>query len=102
MWAVVEINKKQYLVNKGETLEVQRLEVELGEVIFNNVLLIVDEDNVKVGTPYLSGAKVSAEVKGEKKADKVLSYKYRRRKKSRRIRGHRQIYSIIKINDILS
>jgi large subunit ribosomal protein L21 len=100
MWAVVEIAKKQYFVEKDSFLKVEKLDKEKGDVIFDKVLLVADGDNIKVGKPYISGAKVKAEIIGEQKGDKVISFTYRRRKKSRRIRGHRQIYTHLKISDI--
>lgn len=101
MWAVVEIAKKQYLVAKDDQIEVQLLKDVKDKMVFDQVLLAVDEDKVQVGTPYLKKATVSAElVKSEVKGPKVISYKYRRRKKSRWKKGHRQKYTILKITGI--
>ncbi|MCM8832091.1 MAG: 50S ribosomal protein L21 [Candidatus Omnitrophica bacterium] len=101
MWAVVEISKKQYLVKEGDSLEVERLKQKEGEITFENVLLLASDDKVSIGTPYVTGAKVIAEIKGEKKGEKIISYKYRRRKKSRWKKGHRQIYTCLLINKII-
>jgi large subunit ribosomal protein L21 len=102
MFAIVEIGKKQYFVEKGHTYKVERLDQKEGEITFDKVLLVAsDDDKVSLGAPYVTGAKVKASVGGEEKGTKVLSYKYRRRKKSRRIRGHRQIYTLLKISDII-
>jgi large subunit ribosomal protein L21 len=101
MWAVAEINSKQYLVKKQDTIRVERLSAQKGEVLFDKVLLLADDKKIDVGTPYLKNVKIKAEVISEGKGDKAISYKYRRRKKSRRIRGHRQIYTLLKILDIL-
>jgi large subunit ribosomal protein L21 len=100
MWAIVEINTKQYLVKEGDALGVERLQTKEGEITFDKVLLLADDTNVSVGTPYVTGAKVTGTVTGEAKGEKVLSYKYRRRKKSRWMKGHRQIHTLLTITRI--
>lgn len=106
MWAVVEIAKKQYLVNDAETLLIQRLKNSKGEVItqgkveFDKVLLVADQDNIIVGKPYVANAKVGAEIIAEEKGDKIRVYKFKRRKKYRRTQGHRQTYARLKIASI--
>lgn len=100
MWAIVEINKKQYLVEAGQTIGVERLPQKEGEIVLDKICLLADDKNVSVGTPYVAAAKIKAQVLGEKKGIKVLSYKYRKRKKSRRRRGHRQINTLLKIIEI--
>ena len=100
MFAVVEINKKQYLVEKGDTLEVQRIKDQKDKAVFDKVLLLSDGKKVKIGTPYVDKAKVEAQIVEEKKGKKVIVYKYKRRKKYRIKRGHRQIYTTIKITRI--
>ncbi|MDP2923011.1 MAG: 50S ribosomal protein L21 [Candidatus Omnitrophota bacterium] len=102
MWAIVEIAKKQYFVERGLTFRVEKLDNEKGNITFDKILLLAGEDKVSLGSPYVTGAKVKAEIIGQEKGDKVISYKYRRRKKSRRIRGHRQIYTLLKISEIIS
>lgn len=102
MFAIVEIGKKQYFVEKGHAYKVERLSQKEGEITFDKVLLVAGDDKVSLGIPYVKGAKVTAQINGEEKASKVLSYKYRRRKKSRRIRGHRQIHTLLKISDIIA
>ena len=97
MWAVIELNKKQYFVSEGHTYPVDRLGKTKGEIALDKVLLFSDGKEVKIGRPYLSGIKVKAEILGEKKSDKTIVYKYKRRKKYRKIQGHRQIYTLIKI-----
>lgn len=101
MWAIVEIAKKQYFVEKDSSLEVERLSQKEGGIIFDKVLLVADAKTVLVGSPYVNQAKVKAEIIGEEKGDKVISFTYRRRKRSRRIKGHRQIYTRLKISDII-
>ena len=100
MWAVVEINKKQYVVKKGDQIQTELLSASSGEIIFDKVLLTADENNVKIGTPYVAGALVKATIEREVKGDKVISYFYRRRKQSRVKKGHRQKYANLKINEI--
>jgi large subunit ribosomal protein L21 len=100
MLAVVEIGKKQYLVKKGDELQVQRLKEQEGKVTFDKVLLLSDEKKTKIGTPYLEKARVEAEIQGEVKGKKVIVYKVKRRKKYRKKQGHRQIYTTLKITRI--
>ncbi len=100
MWAVVEINKKQYKVSKGDVIPVDRLKV-TGKIDFERVLLLCDGDNVEVGRPYLDGVSVKAEVLEEKKGEKKIVYKVKRRKKYRRKKGHRQIFTLLKIFSIV-
>ncbi len=101
MFAIVEIDKKQYFVEKDKTYKVERLSQKEGEITLDKVLLVSTDDKLSLGTPYISGAKIKAVIAGEEKGNKVLSYKYRRRKKSRKVRGHRQIYTLLKISDII-
>jgi len=102
MLAVVEIGKKQYVVEKGDTLKVQRLKEKEGKITFDKVLIIADDKKVKIGTPYIDKAKVEAKIEGEDKDKKIIVYKFKRRKKYRRKRGHRQIHTTIQITRIVS
>lgn len=99
MWAIVEIGKKQYKVKEGDILQVERLK-SAQPLIFDRILMLSDENNVKIGIPFVEGAKVKAEIVEEKKGDKVLSYKFKRRKKYRKKIGHRQLYTFLKISQI--
>lgn len=100
MFAVVEIAKKQYIVQKGDILDVQKLPDSSKKISFDKVLLLASQDEVKIGTPYVKSAKVEAEIEGAKKGKKVIVYKYKRRKKYRKKQGHRQKYTRIKIINI--
>src|SRR5262249_19251253 len=101
MYAVIATGGKQYRVEQGETIEVEKLGVEPGAGIgFGEVLLVADGESVHVGAPHVSGAKVTAEVVDEKKGPKLTIYKYRRRKGYRRKTGHRQTYTRLKITGI--
>jgi large subunit ribosomal protein L21 len=101
MYAVIFTGGKQYRVEQGDTLEVEKLAVEPGSALtFNDVLLVADGANVRVGAPTIEGAAVTAQVLGEVKGEKLLIYKFRRRKGYRRKTGHRQPYTRIKITGI--
>src|SRR5437870_4329036 len=101
MYAVIATGGKQYRVQEGETLRVEKLDGELGKTIeFTEVLLVADGENVKVGTPRVGGARVVAEIVGAGRGEKLLIYKYRRRKGYRRKTGHRQPFTALKITSI--
>ena len=100
MYAVLVTGGKQYRVMKGETLRVEKLEVEEGnEIKFDNVLMLGDGDGVKLGDD-IKGATVTAKVVGHGRADKVRIVKFRRRKHHRKQMGHRQHYTEIEITGI--
>jgi large subunit ribosomal protein L21 len=101
MYAIIDNGGKQYKVAVGETIKVERGPYEPGAAIsIDKVLAIVDGTNTICGTPYVTGAKVLAEAVGNGKSKKVLVYKQRPRKVYRKMRGHRQPFTILKINDI--
>ena len=101
MYAVIESGGKQHRVEPGETLRLEKLDVEAGGTVdFEKVMLIGEGENVSIGTPYVEGGKVSAEVVGHGRGDKVTIIKMRRRKHYRRQAGHRQHYTEVKITDI--
>lgn len=102
MFAVVEIAKKQYIVQEGDVLDVQKLNDLSKQVTFDKVLLVANQGKVSIGTPYLKEVEIKATIEGEKKGKKIIVYKYKRRKKYRRKQGHRQKYTTIKITDIIS
>jgi len=99
MYAIIETGGKQYRVSEGDILKVEKLE-ESGPVTFEKVLVISDGDKISVGQPYLASAKVTADVVGAGKGKKVLVFKMRPRKNFRKIRGHRQPYTAVKITGI--
>jgi large subunit ribosomal protein L21 len=101
MYAVIATGGKQYRVSEGAVLRIEKLEAEAGSnVEFDQVLLVGSGDQVKVGTPYLSGGKVVATVQGHGKGDKVRIVKFRRRKHYLRQGNHRQPYTEIKVTSI--
>ena len=100
MYAILVTGGKQYRVMQGETLRVEKLEVEAGsEIKFDDILMLGGSDGVKLGDA-LKGATVSAKVIGHGRADKVKIVKFRRRKHHRKQMGHRQHYTEIEITGI--
>ena len=100
-YAIVQSGGNQYRCEEGATVEVQRLAVEPGSsYACQQVLLISDGDAVKVGAPNVAGATVNATVIGETKGEKTFSYRYKPKERQRSKRGHRQIYTVLKINEI--
>ncbi|MFA5156094.1 MAG: 50S ribosomal protein L21 [Candidatus Omnitrophota bacterium] len=101
MYAIVEVGAKQYNVKKGDVIEVEKLENEAGKaLILDKVLLVSGDGKAEIGQPYIKGASVKAAVLGQIKADKVITYKYRRRKAYHLKKGHRQKMTRIKIEEI--
>ena len=100
MYAIVKIGGHQYKVAEQDVLFVDRQNVEGNSLTFEDVLLVKDNDGVKVGTPTVEGAAVSATLLDEVKADKVLVFKKKRRKGYQKLNGHRQLMSQIKIEGI--
>lgn len=101
MYAIIEVGAKQYSVKKGDVIEVEKQDAEEGkDVTVDKVLLVSNDKKVEVGTPYLKEAKILATVLKHTKGDKVISYKYRRRKSSHWTKGHRQSLTCLKIKEI--
>ncbi|MEZ5539275.1 MAG: 50S ribosomal protein L21 [Pseudomonadales bacterium] len=101
MYAVIESGGKQHRVIEGEVLNVELLEAAAGEKIdFNEVLMVGNGADVKIGAPFVAGGKVSAEVVGHGRGDKIRIIKFRRRKHFRKQQGHRQWFTQIKITAI--
>lgn len=101
MYAVIKSGGKQYRVQEGQTLKLEKLEVATGDAIqFDEVLMVAEGDDIKVGAPLVEGAKVSAEVVSHGRGDKVTIIKFRRRKHSMRRAGHRQWFTEVKITGI--
>ncbi|MCK4662517.1 MAG: 50S ribosomal protein L21 [Bacteroidales bacterium] len=103
MYAIVDIAGQQFKVEKESKLFVHRLEGEEGSTVeFDNVLLIDNDGKIKVGKPIVKGAKISAKIVSHVKGDKVLVFKKKRRKGYQVLNGHRQYFSEIHIEDIIS
>ncbi len=103
MYAVVETGGKQYKVAVGDTVDVERLAHQVGDsVVLDRVLMVSDGGNVRVGQPILEGATVSATVVRQDRGPKVLSYHYSPKKRFRRLVGHRQEFTRLRIDGIQS
>ncbi|ACV69466.1 50S ribosomal protein L21 [Desulfohalobium retbaense] len=103
MYAIVATGGKQYRVKEGMEIDVEKLRAEPGdEIALDNVLLLGQDDDVKIGTPYLENAKVTCEVVKHDRGDKVIIFKHKRRKDYRRKTGHRQDYTRLKVTAIQS
>ncbi|KKA45087.1 MULTISPECIES: 50S ribosomal protein L21 [Salinivibrio] len=101
MYAVFQSGGKQHRVSEGQTIRLEKLDVETGaSVELDKVLLVANGEDVKVGAPFVSGAKVTAEVVTHGRGDKVNIVKFRRRKHSRKHMGHRQWFTEVKITGI--
>lgn len=101
MYAVIATGGKQYRVEKGAVLRIEKLSAEPGATVeFNDVLLIADGDKVQLGAPRLVGGKVLATVEKHAKADKVVIVKFRRRKHYLRQGTHRQPFTQVRVTDI--
>jgi large subunit ribosomal protein L21 len=101
-YAIIQTGGRQFRVQSGDVIDVELLGVEAGQkTVFNEVLLATDDAGVKIGSPLLAGASVTAEViEGERKAPKVVSYKFKRRKGYHRTVGHRQKLTRVKVGEI--
>ena len=101
MYAVIESGGKQHRVVEGEILQLDKLDAIAGEKVkFDKILLVGEGESVKIGTPYVDGTQVEAEVTNQGRADKVKIIKFRRRKHSQKKQGHRQLFTEVKITGI--
>ena len=101
MYAIVDTGGKQYKVQKGETLRIEKIPGEVGsQVSFDKILMLADDDNVKIGRPVLDDVAVKGHIVEQEKAQKIIVFKYKRRKRYRRKQGHRQQYTAVKIDSI--
>ncbi|MBT3181386.1 MAG: 50S ribosomal protein L21 [Deltaproteobacteria bacterium] len=101
MYAVIKTGGKQYLVNEGSVIKVEKLEGDAGsQVDLSDILMIGGDGAPKFGTPVVDGVKVSAKIVKQGKAKKILVYKKKRRKGYEKLRGHRQHFTELKITKI--
>ncbi|MBR5271240.1 MAG: 50S ribosomal protein L21 [Clostridia bacterium] len=101
MYAVIVTGGKQYKVSEGDTLFIEKLEVEEGAAVtFDQILMVADGENVKVGAPAVEGATVEAKVLKNGKAKKIYVYKMKRKKNERTKKGHRQPFTKVEITKI--
>ena len=102
MFAVIKTGGKQYRVAANDVLKIEKLEAEIGEIVqIGNVLVHGEGDDVTIGAPFVDGASVAAEVVAQGKARTVIAFKKRRRQNSRRKIGHRQLFTTVRISEIL-
>jgi large subunit ribosomal protein L21 len=102
MFAVIKTGGKQYRVAADDKLKVEKIDGEPGDIIQFGEVLVVGGDAVTLGTPTVAGATVAAAVIEQSRGPKVIAFKKRRRKNSRRKRGHRQEYTLVQITEILT
>jgi len=101
MFAVFKSGGKQHRVTEGEVVRLEKIDAEPGAAVeFAEVLLVAEGDNVKVGAPFVAGGKVTAEIVGHDRHDKIRIIKFRRRKHYLRRAGHRQWYTDVRITGI--
>jgi len=101
MYAVIKTGGKQYRVTEGETLKVEKLDIEAGSSIeIEQVLMIADGDKVQIGAPYVDGGKVVATIKSHGRGKKIEIIKFKRRKHYDKRTGHRQAYTELEITGI--
>ena len=102
MYAILETGGKQYKVQEGEALNVEKLDAEAGEVVeITKVLALVNEEGISVGKPYVEGAKVVLKVVDQGKGKKIIVFKYKPKKKYRKKQGHRQPYTRVVVDKII-
>jgi large subunit ribosomal protein L21 len=100
MYALMEFKGKQYKAEKGALLKVDRVDADVGSALSIDSVLLVSGDKVAVGAPYVPGAAIKATVAEHGKGGKIIVFKYKPKKDYRRKQGHRQPYSVLKIEDI--
>lgn len=101
MYAIIRTGGKQFRAEPGRTLRIPSLDIETGQTVtFDEVLLGASENDVKIGFPLLAGAAVTAEVTRHGKGEKIIIFKHKRRKNYRRKQGHRQKFTEVRVNEI--
>ena len=100
MYAIIKTGGKQYKVSEGDLVRVEKLAYEVGDTVEFDEVLLVAGDEVKVGSPVIENAKVTATVEDQNKDKKIVVFKYKPKKQYRKKHGHRQPYTLVKINSI--
>lgn len=103
MFAVIETGGKQYLIKTGDTLKIEKLDVEVGKAVeFDKVLLLAKEDgsDVKIGTPYLEGVSIAADVEDQGRNKKIRVVKFKRKVRYKKVYGHRQHFTKVKVKEV--
>ncbi len=102
MYAIVNTGGKQYKIREGETVRIEKVNGDVGsEILFDQVLMVSDGENVSIGQPTLENVEVRGHVVEQGKEKKIIVFKYKRRKRYRRKQGHRQPYTAVKIDKIV-
>ena len=103
MYAVVKTGGKQYKVEAGQTIQVEKIDGGIGSTVqLNDVLMFTDGENMSVGQPLLDNVAVNGHIVAQDKSRKIIVFKYKKRKRYRRKQGHRQTFTAIKIDSIES
>ncbi|WP_026485965.1 50S ribosomal protein L21 [Caldanaerobius polysaccharolyticus] len=103
MYAIIETGGKQYRVQEGDVLDIEKLNAEPNDVVeFDKVLAVSKDGNLQVGSPYVEAAKVQAKVLEHGKGKKIIVFKYKPKKNYRRKKGHRQLFTRVEIQKILA
>jgi len=101
MLAVIKTGGKQYIVKKGDKIKIEKIKEPQGqEIVFDQVLLVEKANKVKIGTPFVEGAKVTGKVLEHGKGEKIIVFKYKPKKRYRKKQGHRQPYTLVEITKI--
>lgn len=100
MYAIIKTGGKQYRVEQGEQLQIEKLDVEVGDTVTFDVLMVGEGSDVKIGAPVVDGVSVTAKVLEHGKGPKIRVFKYKPKKDYRRTQGHRQPYSLVEISSI--
>ena len=100
MYAVIVSGGKQYRVTKGDTIYVEKLDLEADSAISFDVLMLGSDEGVQIGTPTVAGAKVEGKIIGQVKGEKIIIYKYKSKKNYHRRAGHRQHYTKVEITAV--
>ena len=101
MYAIVKTGGKQYRLGVGDSVKVEKLPDEVGNIVeLSQILMVSDGGEVKVGTPLVTGASVKAEIVGHGRNKKIRVFKMKRRKQYRRTQGHRQAFTQLKVTEI--
>ena len=102
MYAIMETGGKQFKVQQGDVLQVEKLDAEVGQTVeVAKVLALGQDAGLTIGRPFVEGAKVMLKILEQGKGDKILVFKYKPKKKYRKLRGHRQPYSKVVVDEIL-
>jgi len=102
-FAIIKTGGKQYKVSPGQKIKIEKIDAPEGKsVVFNEVLLLNDEKETKIGQPLVSGAKVEGKIMEQGRADKIIVFKYKAKKRFKVKRGHRQPFTAVEITKIVS